>query len=431
MASLAVVLIILGCAAYQYFKGTFIKAFSTIIVAVCASIAAFGFFEILANVFISRGADSRFLTLVPWAQPLCFALLFIIVFGALQTGIMFLTRQPVDLGFMPERIARVVCGIFLGLILSGFLLTALGMAPLPNKYPYQRFDGTRSKVLLNADGFATGLFSIISKGSLSGKRSFATIHPDFLDQLYLNRQISGTSILTSKFPAISVPSKQAVWPASESLREQVGQIVLELNRQGKLKDELTGKSISMPGPVSSDYQPTIVRVGINRSALTKKTKINGGAFILPQLRLICKRQGYGDDPLAGTGINIYPIGHLKAADQIQVSTEIEIDSKNDFKGNAGEKWIDFVFCVPRDYVPVLVEFKQNSIVEIRPSAIVTADQAPPPELFTQTSKSQNGSSTSGRPSSSPTRQPSTRSGSRQRKPSDLRRSIIGDGTDEE
>jgi hypothetical protein len=187
----------------------------------------------------------------------------------------------------------------------------------------------------------------------------------------------------------------------------------------------------MPGPVSSDYQPTIVRVGINRSALTIKTQINGGAFILPQLRLICKRQGIDGDPLAGTGINIYPIGHLKAADQIQVSTEIKIDSKNDFRGNAREKWIDFVFCVPRDYVPVLVEFKQNSIVEIRPSAIVTADQAPPPELFTQTSKSQNGSSTSGRPSSSPTRQPSTRSGSRQRKPSDLRRSIIGDGTDEE
>jgi len=391
MIGLAVVLIIiLGCAAYQYFKGTFVRAFATIIIAICASVAAFGFFEVLANVFISRGANSRFLSLVPWAQPLCFALLFIIVFGVLQTAMMFLTRRPVDLGFLPERIGRIVCGIFLGLILSGLLLTALGMAPLPNKYPYKRFDEKRHKVLLNADGFTTGLFSIISRGSFSGQRSFATIHPDYLDQLYLNRQISGTSILTSKSPAISVPSKQAVWPASESLREQVGQLVSELNRQGKLKDELTGKLISMP-PISRDYQPRIVRVGIKRSALTIKTKINGGAFILPQLRLICKRQGYDDDPLAGTGINIYPIGHLKAADQIQVSTEIEIDGKNDFEENAREKWIDFVFCVPRDYVPVLVEFKQNSIVEIRPSAIVTADQAPPPAVFIQSPKDNNDS----------------------------------------
>lgn len=387
LASLAVVLIILGCVAYQYFRGTFVGAFATIIIAICASVAAFGFFEVLANIFISRGADSRLLSLLPWAQPLCFALLFIIVFGMLQTGVMFLTRQPIDLGFLPERIGRVVCGLFLGLILAGLLLTALEMAPLPIKYPYQRFGGKRHKVLLKANGFATGLFSIVSGGSFSGNRSFSTIHPDYLDQLYLNRLISGTSILTSKSPAISVPSKQAVWPAPESLNEQISQLVLQLNRQGKLKDELTDESISMPGPVSSNYQPTIVRVGIKRSALSTKDEINGGAFILPQLRLICKQQGYGEGPLAGAGINIYPIGHLKAADQIQVSTEIEIE-RNDFEEGAREKWIDFVFCVPRDYVPVLVEFKQNSIVEIRPSAIVTADKAPPPALFTQTSKSE-------------------------------------------
>jgi hypothetical protein len=387
MASLAVVLIILGCAALQFFKGTFVRAFATIIIAVCASVAAFGFFEILANVFIGRGDNSSVLSLVPWAQTLCFALIFIIVFGALQTGMMFLTRQPVDLGFIPERVGRVVCGIFLGLLLSGFLLTALGMAPLPNKYPYQRFDGKRSKVLLNADGFATGLFSIISKGSLSGKRSFATIHPDFLDQVHLNRLISGTSILTTK-PAISLPRppQPAVWPAPESLSEQVSQIVSDLNRQGKLKDGSTGKSISMPGPVSSNYQPTIVRVGIQISALRPKATITAGTFILPQLRLICKRQGYGDDPLAGMGINIYPIGHMKAADQIQVSTEMKITS-SDFEKNAKDKWIDFVFCIPRDFVPVLLEFKQNSIVEIPSRAIVSADQAPPPVFFTQTSKS--------------------------------------------
>jgi hypothetical protein len=426
MASIAVVLIILGCAAYQYFKGTFIKAFATIIIAICASVAAFGFFEVLANVFISKGADSRFLSLVPWAQTLCFALLFIVVFGALQTGVMFLTRWPIDLGFLPERIGRVACGIFLGLLLSGFLLTALGMAPLPNKYPYQRFDGRRSKVLLNADGLATGLFSIISNGSLSGTRSFATIHPDFLDQVHLNRQISGTSTLTSRAPAISLP-RQAVWPAPESLREQVDQIVSQLNRQGKLKDELTGKLISMPGP-GSDYQPTIVRLGIKSSSLRPQATINGGVFILPQLRLICKRKGYGDDPQAGTGINIYPIGHLKSADEIQVSTEIKIDSRNDFKGGAREKFIDFVFCIPRDFVPVLFEFKQNSIVEIPSSAIVTADQAPPPEFFTQTSKSDSSSGTSrnSSPSSSPPREQRTRSGSGQRRPGDSRRSIIDD-----
>ncbi len=390
MASLAVVIIILGCAAYQYFKGSFIRAAATIIIAICAGIAAFGFFEVLANVFISRGDSGKFLSIVPWAQPLCFALLFIIVFGAMQTGMMFLTHnRPVDLGFLPECIGRVVCGIFLGLLLSGFLLTALGMAPLPNKYPYQRFEGKRNKVLLNADGFVTGLFSILSKGSLSGKRSFATIHPDFIDQIHLNRMISGTSIVTNKSPAISLPkpTEPAVWPAPQSLNEQISKIVSDLNRQGKIKDESSGKLMSMPGPISSDYQSKIVRIGINRSALSAQTKINAGMFTLPQIRLICKRQGYGDDPLAGTGINIYPIGHLKAPDQIQVSTEIKLDNRDDFRGNARVKLIDFVFCIPRDYEPILVEFKQNTILEISPRSIVNTDKAPPPVLFTYTAKS--------------------------------------------
>ncbi|MCP4263390.1 MAG: hypothetical protein GY774_38670 [Planctomycetes bacterium] len=386
MASLIVVIIILGCAAYQYFKGSFIRAVATIIIAICAGIAAFGFFEALANVFISRSDTGSFLSIVPWAQPLSFALLFIIVFGAMQTGLMFLTHnRPVDLGFLPERIGRVVCGILLGLLISGFLLTALGMAPLPKNYPYQRFDDKRNKVLLNADGFATGLFSIISKGSLSGKRSFATIHPDFLDQIHLNRMISGTSILTSKSPAISLPkpTEPAVWPAPQSLNEQINQIVLDLNRQGKLKDESSGKLMSMPGLFSNDYQAKIVRIGINKNAIKQQAKITAGTFTLPQLKLICKQQGSGDDPLAGTGINVYPIGHLKAADQIQVSTEIKLDRDKDFKNNAREKWIDFVFCIPRDYEPVLVEFKQNNILQISSRGIVSADKAPSPELFTQ------------------------------------------------
>jgi hypothetical protein len=189
MGSLLVVLIILGCVAYQYLKGTLVKSFVAVITSICASVVAFGYFELLANVFISREI------LVLWAYPLSFALLFILAFAVLQTIAAQLTRRPIDLGLLPERIGRVVCGIFLGLIVSGLLLTAAAMAPISPKYPYQRFDATNpnpenpGKVLLNADGFATGWFSIVSSGSFSGKRSFATLHPAFLDQLFLNRLV--------------------------------------------------------------------------------------------------------------------------------------------------------------------------------------------------------------------------------------------------
>jgi len=143
MAGLVVMLIILGCAAYQYLKGTLVKSFAMIIVTICASVVAFGYFELLADVFVSRSDNSRFASVIPWAQPLSFVLLFVLAFAILQTIVTQLLSKPVDLGFLPERIGRVVCGVFLGLILSGLLLTTLAMAPLPNKYPYQRFDADR------------------------------------------------------------------------------------------------------------------------------------------------------------------------------------------------------------------------------------------------------------------------------------------------
>ncbi len=354
MGSLLIVLIILGCAAYQYLKGTLVKSFAAVIISICAGIVAFGYFELLANVFISREI------LVLWAQSLSFALLFILAFAGLQTIAVQLTRRSIDLGFLPERIGRVVCGIFLGLIVSGLLLTAAAMAPISTKYPYQRFDANEpnaekpNKVLFNADGFATGWFSIISSGSFSGERSFATLHPAFLDQVFLNRHeiADGISIITSS-EAIEIPKKKAVWPAPEDLKDSNGRPILP----------------------KSGHNLTIVRLGITKKA------IEDGAFTLSQLRVVCKQQDDDKAPLAGKGKNIYPIGYLKTAGELQIkklTDHIEI-KRSDFKGKVKE--IDFAFYVPDGFVPLLVEFKQNSINQLPPP--VTADQAPPAIPFTK------------------------------------------------
>ncbi len=353
MAGLVIVLIILGCAAYQYLKGTLVKAFATIIITICASVVAFGYFELLANVFVSRSDNGRVLSLVPWAQSLSFVLLFVLAFAILQTIVALLTRQPVDFGLWPERIGRVVCGIFLGLILSGLLLTALAMAPLSNKWPYQRFDQRSpnvenpGKVLPNADGFVTGWFSIISSGSFSGKKSFATLHPDFIDQLFLNRHnvADDVSIVTSS-QAIEIPPKRempACWLAREDMKDS------DDNPLQKIRHNLT-----------------IVRVGIKKSALKTNAVVNGGTFTLSQLRLVCKQKGFTENALAGRGKNVYPIGYLTTAGQVQkkrLNDPIKL-KRDDFDDRV--KWIDFAFFVPSDSVPVLVEFKQNSISELPP-----------------------------------------------------------------
>ena len=353
MAGLIVLLIILGFAAYQYLKGTAVKSFATAIIAICAGFAAFAYFEPLGKIFIGREL------LVPWAQPLSFLLLFVVVFAILQTIAAQLTQRPVDLGLLAERIGRVVCGMLSGFIISGLLLTAFAMAPLPNKYPYQRFDETNpdaekpGKVFLNPDGFVTRWFGVVSSGSFSGKRSFAVLHPNFPDQTFLNRQkqSEGISIITGS-EAIEIPKKNAAWPAPENLTDSTGKAMLP----------------------KSGYNLTIVRVGILKKALK-----DAGKFTISQLRLICNENSNAENPLAGRGKNIYPVGYLKRADQIEIkklSDQIKLDYA-DFGENV--KWIDFAFEVPNDYLPVLVEFKQNNVAEVPPP--VTAAQAPAVEPF--------------------------------------------------
>ncbi len=411
MASLIILLIIAGCAAYQYLKGTLVRAFATIIITICANVVAFGYFETLAGVFVSRSASPEQSALVPWAQSLCFALIFILTFAILQTALIFLTHQPVDLGVLPERIGRIVCGIFSGLILSGILLTVLAMAPLPNKYPYQRFDERNpdaerpSKALLSADGFATGWFSMLSNGSFSAiadKKSFATLHPAFLDQVFLNRHAIADEITTiTSSQAIEVPTKNPAWYAPEDIKDSDGNTLQK-----------------------SGYDVIIVRVGIKRAAIRQAR-----TFTTSQLRLICTPKSEANQ-LIGKGKNAYPIGYLVAQNQIQkkrLNEKITIEAP---QSNETARWIDFGFYVPEGFVPVLVEFKLNSITEVKPP--VPAEQAPPVIPFIkQTEKNEDAAERDASPQRRGNRasgQPETSSG--ERGLSDISKSIVP-GVDED
>jgi hypothetical protein len=422
--------IILGCGALQYFKGTFVKAIAMIIIAIISSVVAFGFFEACANLIISRGNDGSMLSLVPWAQTLSFILLFVVAFGVLQTGATFVMRHEVDFGFLPELIGRIVCGIILGFIISGLLYTALQMGPLPLSYPYERFDPTRldpdnpKGALLNADGFTIGLFGIISNGSLSGKNSFKTIHPNYLNQLYFNRLLGDASNVSGLSPAIEVP-KPGVWPTSQAVKEQVDKFISELRtRNGRVAYTPDGKSTALPISANETYNPTIVRVGINRSAIKREPVLDGGTFTPSQLRLICTRT-------TGEAVNAYPIGYMKSKDEIQISPEIKLKS-NDIQGNV--RYIDFVFCVPSGYDPAIVQFKLNSIVEIPTGAIVSADQAPPVEPFDYSAPAPQGGRNNQRqaPPQNQQQRPQQQQQDRSRRSglSDISRSVVGDQLDE-
>ncbi|MCJ7729301.1 MAG: CvpA family protein [Sedimentisphaerales bacterium] len=360
MASILVVLIILGCAVYQYFKGSLVSSLVTLMIVVWGSVVSFGYFEFLSDVlFVRRGAEG----LMPWAQMLSFAMLFVFTFAVLQTAASRLISKNINLGLRPEQVGRVCCGILLGLMLSGLLLTAVAMGPLSSDNPYQRFDSKRfepgkpnverpdKRALLNADGFVTGWFSLISRGGMSGEKSFAALHPRFLDQLYLNRLATGEVSIITGPEVIEVPREQAVRLAPEGLQDTEGRAV----------EAKTGCNL------------TIVKVGMRMGMPKQKS----GRFTLSQVRLICKQKEDAKKPFAGKGINIYPIGYLKTPELLEIKRLNEPIEMGRDSFTAGQMVTDFAFWVPENFVPVLVEFKQNNIAQV--PAMVAAEQRPAEE----------------------------------------------------
>ncbi|MHC4742577.1 MAG: CvpA family protein [Planctomycetota bacterium] len=365
MAGLVVLLIILGCGAYQFLKGTIFKAALTVIVAIIAFTVAFGFFELAASFLIGKMSSEKY---QPWAQPLCFFTIFFLTFAILQTAAIQLGKEKVDFGDLPERIGRPILGVFLGLIISGFVLTVLAMAPLPNKYPYQRFDERNpdshspNKVLLNVDGFVSGWFSILSNGSMRAIRnpqSFSALHPAFLDELYLNRHNDSDDVpLLSKSGALNVPSKEGVWFAPGSLKDTEGVAITPR----------TGCSIM------------VVRLVLYKNYL--KTT---GKFTLGQLRLICMPKDSGQDTFAGEGVNAYSIGYFSGEDEVTTKRLPELITvmRDDFPSSAPQRNIDFAFNVPNDCTPVALQFKQNMVFKV--SRPVSSEQAPSVEPFVKKS----------------------------------------------
>jgi hypothetical protein len=361
MASILILLIVAGCAAFQFLKGSITRGVATIIIALVSSFLAFGYYELLAG-FLSGYVAS----VGPWAQLICYLFLFVIGFALMQTGIIVILHDPIDLGDLAEKIGRPICGVILGLIISGVVVTAVSLAPIPAKYPYARFD-TRNpdvekpkKILLNADGLVTGLFSTVSKGSfkaISKPRSFATLHASFLDQLFLNRHgiAAGVSSQAKSGAVVfEMPRKAAAWAAPDNLENLAGE--------------------ALPG--KAGHQAMIIRFGLKRKALNS----NAATFTLSQVRAICKPRDQVADSLSGSGTPIYPVGYMYNATQVDIKRlgdKIQVKG-DDFDGQP-IRWIDFLFQVPGTQVPVLAQFKLTNADSIPKP--VSGDDIPTIEGF--------------------------------------------------
>jgi hypothetical protein len=319
-------------------------AFSTLMASIFGSIIAFTYYEMLADLFISRGYGI-------WAPAGCFVLAFVLGFAAVRALADLLVGANIDFGNTAKITVNLILGTVTGLILSGHLLVALGMLPISGNRLYNRFPtdspitlNTPNRPFLNPDGMVTSLFSLFSRGSLSSSNSFGVLCADFINRNHLNRYGSAKDVTTicSK-KALSVP-KGTQKPVRTMDIKDIGTVTI-------IRAVISAKDIS-DGGAKSD---------------------KGVVFTMSQVRAIAKAKDKADN-LHGVGKAFWPIGILEQGKLVQKSpSEMITFSNADFRKDTRTVWVDFVFEIPSDQQAILLQFKQNAMTALPAPVISTPE----------------------------------------------------------
>ncbi len=328
IAAITVILITILCTAQFYLKNSPMKSFATLISAIVAMIAAYGYYEALAGILVSRGYGGQ------WAHAGCFILLFTIAFAITRILSDFVVGANIEFGLPVRYATAVICGAITGFIISGVLITSISMTPLGAKIPYSRFEDkinvTNPKTcLFNSDGVTASMFSWMGHGSFATDRKFRDYHPEFLNQIHLSRK---------------------------GMKDDILMIAAE--------DALTlGKKDVTRSEIANNNTQYNLRVGFKGNAVK-----DGGAagengnvtFLLGQLGLICEPTS----GLSRTPVTVYPVkfkttGAAWGKENNTLDETITIERKY-FTNSKKVVRVDFMFVVPSSMVPKLVQFKMST-----------------------------------------------------------------------
>ena len=225
-------------------------------------------------------------------------------------------------------------------------MVTLGLLPMHGKIFYSRFSpdspvalNSPQKPALSTDGFVAGLYRLISSGSMRSSKSFGVLHADYLSQIHLNK-------FKTKDDILSICSREALILPTGKTKKPVRLITVD------------------------EKELTVVRVGVKSKKVDDGGASNASSvlqFFPGQLRLIVKEASDAAEPMAGTATPKYPVGLWEGGKV----TEWELDQIISPDATQIENrvyWMDVAFQCSNDKTPILLEFRQNAVIEL-PKAV--------------------------------------------------------------
>jgi hypothetical protein len=261
-----------------------------------------------------------------------------------------------------SKIGSVVCSLLFALLVTGAVLVFAALLPMSPKYPYARFADkvvlmdqyanlNPDKPFISPDAFVAGIFKNVSAGSFSSSNSFAVLHGDFLNSIYLNRhnikddENPKTAMTGLNAIKISTSDKNTVRKAHTNLR----------TKEGKEIPLIEGKELYI---IKCPFN--LMRED-NGGALEGGTKIE----LLPcQIRTLCN-DSY-ENGLKGNGNVAYPYGYLDKNGRFVRTNITEIISFDINRKENNTHDVALAFYVPQGNVPVAIGYKQNFIAKLPP-----------------------------------------------------------------
>lgn len=328
-----IILVTGGSVSNFYLKKSVLDSFSFLIASIIGLLVAFTYYEPVSAMIINKGF------MVQAAQGLSLFIIYTlttVIVGVISDQIV---GSNIDFGHGVKIATTIVCGLLVGLISSGIIVTSLGTFP-PIALSYNRFDDTihlqnAKSLIVPVDSFVTGLYGHMADGAMSSKKKFSFYHSDFLNHIYINRH-------RSKENALLVAGKGAV----------------SIPKNGVKVEDI------------DDSATTLIRIGIKNKKISDggiATKKGTTAITPGQFRLVCQKKK-PDGSFSGEIKTIYPVTYRIVLDKDDSRREVSdlgvlvILDRDNFKNRTAP--VELAFKVPSGMTANYLQFRNNVMIEV-------------------------------------------------------------------